>query len=53
MDIGFSENGPILVEVNDIFDCGRFESVTGPILKNKAVLDCCREYGMLTHNGLD
>jgi hypothetical protein len=52
MDIGFSESGPILVEVNDIFDCGRFESVTGPILRNKAVLDCCKAYGMLTHNRL-
>lgn len=53
MDIGFSESGPILIEVNDIFDCGRFESVTGPILKNEAVLECCKKYAMLTHNRLN
>ena len=29
MDIGFSESGPVLVEINDVFDCGRFEGVTG------------------------
>ena len=52
MDVGFSENGPVLVEVNDIFDCGRFESVTGPILKDDAVLKACKEYGLLTHNRL-
>jgi len=49
LDIGFSETGPVLIEVNDIFDCGRFESVTGPILKDEAVLKACREYGLLTH----
>lgn len=53
MDIGFSESGPVLVEINDVFDCGRFEGVTGPILKNPAVLECCREYEMLTHRRLD
>ncbi|NNE90833.1 MAG: hypothetical protein HKN23_04230 [Verrucomicrobiales bacterium] len=52
MDIGFSENGPVLVEVNDIFDCGRFESVTGPILKNEKVLKACQKYGLITHNRL-
>lgn len=52
MDIGFSETGPVLIEVNDVFDCGRFESVTGPILKNEAVLEACRQYGLLTHNRL-
>ena len=50
MDIGFSETGPVLIEVNDVFDCGRFESVTGPILKDEAVLKACRQYGLLTHN---
>lgn len=53
MDIGISESGPVLVEINDIFDSGRFESVTGPILKDEAVLDCCRQYGLLTHNRLN
>jgi len=53
MDIGFSESGPVLIEINDVFDCGRFEGVTGPILKNKAVLDCCRKYQLLTHRHLD
>ncbi len=52
MDIGFSESGPVLVEINDVFDCGRFEGVTGPILRNEAVLDCCRKYGLLTHKRL-
>lgn len=52
MDIGMSENGPVLVEINDIFDCARFESVTGPILKNEAVLEACRSYGLLTHRHL-
>ena len=50
MDIGFSETGPVLIEVNDIFDCGRFESVTGPILKDEAVLNACKQYGLITHN---
>ena len=49
MDIGFSESGPVLIEINDVFDCGRFEGVTGPILKNAAVLECCKKYGLLTH----
>lgn len=53
MDIGFSESGPVLIEINDVFDCGRFEGVTGPILKNEAVLDCCRKYELLTHRRLD
>ncbi|MEM1441136.1 MAG: sugar-transfer associated ATP-grasp domain-containing protein [Verrucomicrobiota bacterium] len=49
MDIGFSETGPVLIEVNDIFDSGRFESVVGPILADPEVLRICREYGLITH----
>ena len=53
MDVAFSESGPVLIEVNDIFDCARFEGVTGPILKNEAVLDCCLKYELLTHSRLN
>ena len=49
MDIGFSESGPILVEVNDIFDCGRFESVVGPIFRDPEVLRIAQHYGLITH----
>lgn len=49
MDIGFSDSGPVLIEVNDIFDCGRFESVVGPILRDSEVLRICREYELITH----
>ncbi|MEM6280049.1 MAG: sugar-transfer associated ATP-grasp domain-containing protein [Verrucomicrobiota bacterium] len=52
MDIGFSESGPVLVEVNDIFDCGRFESVVGPIFRDPEVLRICREYELITHGRL-
>ncbi len=50
MDVGFSESGPVLIEINDVFDCSRFEGVNGPILKSEAVLDCCLKYELLTHN---
>ncbi|MEM9016153.1 MAG: sugar-transfer associated ATP-grasp domain-containing protein [Verrucomicrobiota bacterium] len=49
MDIGFSESGPVLIEVNDIFDSGRFESVVGPILQDPEILRICREYELITH----
>lgn len=52
MDIGISEEGPRLIEINDVFDCARFENVTGPVLKNERVLECSREYGLLTHRQL-
>jgi hypothetical protein len=52
MDIGISEDGPVLVEINDIFDCARFENVTGPLLKNKEVLESFKTYGLLTHRRL-
>lgn len=49
MDIGFSESGPVLVEVNDIFDSGRFESVVGPILADPEIRRIGREYEFITH----
>ncbi|MEM0895884.1 MAG: ATP-grasp fold amidoligase family protein [Verrucomicrobiota bacterium] len=53
MDIGLSPFGPVLIEVNDIFDCGRFESVVGPIFKDPDVLRCAKEFGLITHRRFD
>ncbi|MEM0897298.1 MAG: hypothetical protein AAGJ79_10460, partial [Verrucomicrobiota bacterium] len=53
MDIGLSPFGPVLIEVNDIFDCGRFESVVGPVFKDPEVLRCAKEFGLITHRHFD
>ncbi|MDF1756671.1 MAG: ATP-grasp fold amidoligase family protein [Verrucomicrobiales bacterium] len=50
MDIGISEDGPVLIEVNDIFGSGIFEAVAGPLLADDEVRRCLLEYGMVTHN---
>ena len=50
MDIGISETGPVLIEVNDIFGSGLFEAVAGPMLKDEEVRRCLSDYEMITHN---
>ena len=50
MDIGVSEDGPVVIDLNNIFGSGLFESVAGPMLKDDEVRRCLLEYGMVTHN---
>lgn len=49
MDIGISADGPVLIELNDIFGSGLFEAVNGPLLRNDEVRRCFLRYDLITH----
>jgi len=49
MDLGVSEEGPVVVELNDIFGSGTFEAVVGPMLRDPEVRRCLVAYEMITH----
>lgn len=46
-------SGAAPTEINDVFDGGKLEGVTGPIVNSEADLDCCRKYGLLTRKRLN
>lgn len=47
LDIGVTEDGPVLIEINPAHDNIALEQNCGPILKNKAVLRAYQEYELL------
>ena len=47
MDIAVTENGPILIEINSIYDNVDLEQVCGPILKNQETFELYKDYGLL------
>jgi len=47
LDIGVTEDGPVLIEINPAHDNIALEQNSGPILKNAAVLKAYREYDLL------
>ncbi|MEX2578880.1 MAG: sugar-transfer associated ATP-grasp domain-containing protein [Verrucomicrobiales bacterium] len=49
MDLGISEDGPVVIELNDIFGGGTFEAVAGPMLRDPEVRRCLVAYEMITH----
>tara|TARA_R100000306_G_scaffold60832_1_gene61985 strand:+ start:14586 stop:15794 length:1209 start_codon:yes stop_codon:yes gene_type:complete len=47
MDIAITQDGPVIVEVNSIYDNVDLESVCGPLLKNRDILLAFGEYQLL------
>lgn len=47
MDIAITEVGPLLIEINSIYDNVGFEKVCGPILSNKLVWEEFKKYDLL------
>lgn len=49
MDIGVSQSGPVLIEVNSRYDNTGIESCCGPILRNDDVRRAFLDYGIISH----
>lgn len=47
MDIAVSDTGPVLIEINAIYDNVDLEQVCGPILKDEKTLEAYHEYDLL------
>jgi hypothetical protein len=53
LDIGVTETGPVLVEINPSHDNNGLESACGPILKNKMLLTEFKKNDLLVHSHLE